>query len=407
MDNAGRQAGHNHKKTTVGINCPVKLPSLPSLKNRRLTLVVAVLVGVIALLAGIKAMQIRAMVEKKKHSTPPPEVVTSATAHDETWESALHAVGSLAAVQGVTMAAETSGKVVRIAFAPGAAVKAGTVLIQQDTAAEEAQLRAATSAAELTRLNLERYKGLLATNSIAQVTYDNAEAQYKQAIAQADAIRAVIAKKHLRAPFAGRLGIRLVNLGQVLKEGEAVVTLQALDPIFVNFQLPQQELAKLKLGLTVKITADTLAGQEVEGQITTINPEVDSATRNIRAQATVNNPEEALRPGMFADVRIILPEQGQVLAIPSTAVLAAPYGDSVFVIEARKDERTGQIATVVRQQFVRLGVKHGDFVAVTSGLKAGETVVSSGVFKLKNGQGVKVDNTLAPKFELAPKPSEG
>lgn len=385
----------------------MKPPSFSSLKNNRLFLVAAVLLALVVVLAGVKALQIRAMVEKKKHFVPPPEVVTSAVATSETWENALQAVGSLAAVQGVTVAAETSGKVVRIAFAPGTAVKAGAVLIQQDTAAEEAQLRAANSAAELARLNLERYKGLLATNSIAQVTFDNAEAQHKQAVAQADAIRAVIAKKHIRAPFAGRLGIRLVNLGQVLKEGEPVVTLQALDPIFVNFQLPQQDLTRLQIGLPVKLTADTLADQGIEGQITTINPEVDSATRNIRVQATVKNPAEALRPGMFADVRVILPEQRAVVAIPATAVLAAPYGDSVFVIETKKDEQSGQPATVVRQQFVRLGAKRGDFVAVTSGLKEGETVVSSGVFKLRNGQAVKVDNTLAPQFQLAPKPNEG
>ncbi|HSR36827.1 MAG TPA: efflux RND transporter periplasmic adaptor subunit [Desulfurivibrionaceae bacterium] len=385
----------------------MKPPSFSSLKNNRLFMVAAVLLALVVVLAGVKALQIRAMVEKKKHFVPPPEVVTSAVATSETWENALQAVGSLAAVQGVTVAAETSGKVVRIAFAPGTAVKAGAVLIQQDTAAEEAQLRAANSAAELARLNLERYKGLLATNSIAQVTFDNAEAQHKQAVAQADAIRAVIAKKHIRAPFAGRLGIRLVNLGQVLKEGEPVVTLQALDPIFVNFQLPQQDLTRLQIGLPVKLTADTLADQGIEGQITTINPEVDSATRNLRVQATVKNPAEALRPGMFADVRVILPEQGAVVAIPATAVLAAPYGDSVFVIETKKDEQSGQPATVVRQQFVRLGAKRGDFVAVTSGLKEGETVVSSGVFKLRNGQAVKVDNTLAPQFQLAPKPTEG
>lgn len=386
---------------------PVKLPNFPFSRNKRLPMVAAVLLAVVVVLAGVKALQVRAMLERKKQFAPPPEVVTSATVKSEVWENALKAVGSLTAVQGVTVAAETGGKVVRIAFAPGARIRAGEILIQQDSAAEEAQLRAAVTAADLARINLERYKGLLATNSIAQVTYDNAEAQYKQAVAQADAIRAAIAKKHIRAPFAGRLGIRLVNLGQVLKEGDPVVTLQALDPIFVNFQLPQQELARVRIGMTVRITADTLPDKAVEGKITTINPEVDSATRNIRLQATVKNQDEALRPGMFAEVKAILPEEGQVLAIPATAVLAAPYGDSVFVVETKKDEQSGGIAMAVRQQFVRLGAKRGDFVAVISGLSEGQTVVSSGVFKLRNGQAVKVDNTLAPQFQLAPKPSEG
>lgn len=363
-------------------------------------LALAGLVALIIILAGIKGLQITKMIDQQKHFTLPPEVVTTAETRNETWETTLTAVGSLAAVQGVTVAAELPGKVMRIAFAPGASVKAGDLLVQQDTSSEEAQLRAAVTAAELAKTNLDRYQGLLASSSIAQVTYDNAEALYKQTTAQADNIRAAINKKHIRAPFSGRLGIRLVNLGQLLKEGEPVVSLQSLDPIFVNFLLPQYDLAALQLNLPVRLTTDALPDKIITGKITTINPEVDSATRNLRVQATISNRDELLRPGMFVEIAIVLPTQREVFVIPATAVLYAPYSDSVFVVEEQGDKK------VLRQQLIRLGEKRGDFVAVTSGLKTGETLASTGVFKLRNGQAVVVDNTLSPEFKLAPKPTD-
>ena len=237
-------------------------------------------------------------------------------------------------------------------------------------------------------------------------TVTAADAQFKQSSAQADNIRAVIAKKTIRAPFAGRLGIRQVNLGQSLKAGDPIVSLQALDPIFVNFMLPQQRLAQLARGFVVRVTSDALTGQTIEGRITAINPDVDSATRNVRVEATLANADERLHPGMYVNVSVVLPSSDQVLVIPATAVLYAPYGDSVFVVENRQDERTGQAHPVLRQQFVRLGQHRGDFVAVTSGVKAGETVVTTGVFKLRNGIAVVVDNRLAPNAQLAPKPDD-
>jgi membrane fusion protein (multidrug efflux system) len=309
-------------------------------------------------------------------------------------------------VQGVTVTAELTGKVVQIAFNPGTKVNAGDLLVKQDTSSEEAQLRAAEAAAALAKLNVERLGKLLAERTIAQSQYDNAEASYKQAIAQADNIRASIAKKTIRAPFAGRLGIRLVNLGQVINEGEAIVSLQSLDPIYVNFSLPQQQLPKVQTGLGVRITTDALPGELIEGNITAINPQVDAATRNIRIQATVANPQEHLRPGMYVNVAVVLPGREKVLAIPATAVLYAPYSDSVFIVEDKPDPNSGQMAKVVRQQFTQLGEKHGDFVAVLSGLKEGDAVVSTGVFKLRNGQTVSVDNSLSPEFKLKPKPAE-
>ena len=369
-------------------------------------LIVLSIVGVIALMAGlggIKFLQIGRM-SAQALQIPPPETVTAAVVRRQIWESLLPAVGSLQAVQGVTVEAELAGKVVQIAFEPGTKVRAGDLLVRQDTSLEEAQLRAAEAAATLAKNNLERTKELFIKNTISKSEWDNAETQFKQAVAQADTIRATIAKKNIRAPFAGLLGIRLVNLGEFLHEGDAIVSLQSLDPIFVNFLLPQQELAKMGSGLKVRVTTDALPGEVIEGTVTAINPQVDASTRNIRIQATVANPRERLRPGMFAEVAVVLPDRNEVLAIPATSVLYAPYGDSIFVVDDKKGEGSGQPVRVVRQQFARLGEKRGDFVSVLSGLKEGETVVSTGVFKLRNGQDVVVDNTLSPEFKLRPRP---
>ena len=373
--------------------------------KKRILLAVLAVAALIGLLGGIKGLQIDRMIAHGKQAVPPPEAVTTAVASLQSWESLLPAVGSLAAVQGVTVTAELTGKVVQIAFTPGSLVKAGDLLVKQDTSSEEAQLRSAEAAAALAKLNVERLGKLLAERTIAQSQFDTAEAGYKQAVAQADNIRASIAKKTIRAPFAGRLGIRLVNLGQVINEGEAIVSLQSLDPIYVNFSLPQQQLPSIKPGLAVRVTTDALPGEVVQGRITAINPQVDAATRNIRVQATVANAEERLRPGMYVSVAVVLPGREQVLAIPATAVLYAPYSDSVFIVEDPPDPDPDRPVKVVRQQLAQLGEKHGDFVAVRSGLKEGDSVVSTGVFKLRNGQTVTVDNTLSPEFQLKPTPA--
>jgi len=374
--------------------------------KKRIIFAIIGLLALTGLLGGIKSFQINRMIAQGSQSVPPPETVTTTAVRSESWESRLTAVGSLAAVQGVMVTAELTGKVVRIAFEPGTKVNTGDLLVQQDTSSEAAQLRAAEANVELAELNLERLKKLLDRRTIAQSQYDNAEAQYKEGVAQADAIRAVIAKKNIRAPFAGRLGIRLVNLGQILNEGQPIVSLQSIDPIFVDFSLPQQQLAQVQTDLTVRVASDALPGKVIEGKITAINPEVDAATRNIRIQATVSNRQELLRPGMFVNVAVVLPASEKVLAVPATAVLYAPYSDSVFVVDAEQSENNEQPGLVVRQQVVQLGEKRGDFVAVAAGLAAGETIVSTGAFKLRNGQAVVVDNTLAPEFKLAPEPRD-
>jgi membrane fusion protein (multidrug efflux system) len=245
---------------------------------------------------------------------------------------------------------------------------------------------------------------MLAEGIISQADHDLAMANSAQSLAQVDTIRAAIARKTIRAPFSGRLGIRQVNLGQMLREGDQIVTLQALDPIYVDFSLPQQQLSQVRIGLPVRLTGDVLGSDAMTGRITAITPLVDAETRNVKIQATVANKGERLRPGMFVNVSVGLPQRQKVLAVPATAVLYAPYSDSVFVVEEKTDEKKGTKVLVLRQQFVRLGEKRGDFVAVTSGLKEGETVVSTGVFKLRNGQAAVIDNKLSPQFQQNPRP---
>jgi len=359
------------------------------------------LVIVIAVLAAVKTLQIRAMIEQGKKAVLPPDTVTTAVARAESWETSLSAVGSLTAVQGVTVAAELQGKVVEIAFHPGAKVSQGDLLIRQDTSVEEAQLPGAEAQVTLARSVLARDVEMLKEKIVSQADYDAADAGHRQAMAQVDTLRATIARKSIRAPFGGRLGIRQVNLGQILREGEPIVTLQSLDPVYVNFAFPQQELSRLRNGLPVRVTSDASPGLTMNGRITTVSPLVDADTRNVQLQATVANPGEKLHPGMFVNATVDLPVLKKVVAIPATSVLYAPYGDSVFVVV---DDTKGKSGKALRQQFVRLGERRGDFVAVTDGLKEGETIVSTGVFKLRNGQPVVVDNRLAPSYRLVPRP---
>jgi len=343
---------------------------------------------VAALLAGIKTLQIGKMIDQGKAFVPPPETVTASPVLAQSWETELAAVGSLTAVQGVTLAAEAPGKVVAIAFEAGRSVRAGDLLLRQDTSTEEALLPGAEAAVALAAANLERARSLLDERAVAQVEYDTALANHSLALAEVDRLHAAVGKKTVHAPFAGQLGIRLVNLGQMLKEGDAIVSLQALDPIFIDFSLPQQALAQLRPGIAVRITTDAWPDQIFSGKLTAVNAEVEAATRK----------------GMFVSVGVVLADRAEVLAIPASAVLHAPYGDSVYVIEDAGGAQGAAGDKILRQQFIRLGVKRGDFVAVTSGLQGGETVVSTGAFKLRSGQAVVIDNTLAPSFSLEPRP---
>jgi len=369
---------------------------------KKFTLTTIGIIAIVGALVGTKMLQFRAMGAAPMFF--PPETVTAAEAREETWSNTVTSTGSITAVQGVTIGAEVAGKIAKIAFEAGAAVQAGDLLVQLDTSTEDAQLRAAEATTALAKLSVDRARDLAAKSTISQSEFDTADAQFKQAVAQADSIRAVIAKKTIRAPFAGRLGLRLINLGQILKDGDSIATLETLDPIFVNFSVPQQRLSVLDAGSVVRVTTDAAPGQVFEGKINAVSPEVDPVTRNVRVQATVANVGEKLRAGMFANVEVVLPTSQTMLIIPATAVLYAPYGDSVFVIDERKNEQTGKTEKVLRQQFIRISGTRGDFVTLASGLKVGETVVTSGVFKLRAGAPVVIDNKLAPDAQLAPKP---
>jgi membrane fusion protein (multidrug efflux system) len=336
----------------------------------------------------------------------PPTTVTSTEVQQGEWEPTFGAIGTIAPVQGATIGAEMPGMVAEVPFESGRPVKKGDMLVKLDASAEEAQLRAAQADAELAKTDLDRARDLAARRVISQSELDTAAARYTQRTSAVENMQSVINKKQIRAPFDGIAGIREVNVGQMVSAGDRLVTLQALDQVYVNFALPQQQLSDVRVGLPVKVTSDAVPGREFEGRLTAINSAVDSATRSVGLQATLDNPGHALRAGMFARVLVVLPQKNPVLFIPATAVAYAPFGNSVYVIEKEQDEETKEEKLVLRQQFVRTGETRGDFVAVTEGLKAGEQIVSSGVFKLRNKMAVVIDNTLAPKPEENPRPAD-
>ena len=373
---------------------------------RPIILVVAGLVLIFLVLAGIKGLQIYTMISAGKKMVPPPTTVTSAVVQQADWQPMLKAIGSISPVQGATISAEIPGMVSAIDFESGQPVKKGDLLLKLDASAEIAQLRSAQADAELAKSDLDRSRDLASRKVISKAELDAAESKYSQKKAMVDNMQAIIDKKEIHAPFDGVAGIRSVNPGQMVAAGDPLVSLQTLDHVFVDFSLPQKDLGKISNDLPVQVTTDAVPGREFNGALSAINPSVDPATRNVKVQATLNNKDHALRAGMFAKVEVLLPEKNSVLYIPATSVVYAPYGDSVYVIEKKRDEKTKQDELVLRQQFVRLGETRGDFVAVTEGLKAGQQVVSTGAFKLRNGMHVVIDNTLAPKAELNPTPSD-
>ena len=356
------------------------------------------------ILADVKASQVRKMM-----STPfamPATTVSSAVVKAEDWAPVLSAVCSVSATQGAIVATELGGIVSKVEFENGGVAKKGDTLIQLDTSSEEGQLHTAEADLELARANLERARDLSARKVISKSELDAAEGAFGQKQGAVDNMRSMIRKKEVHAPFDGQLGIRQVNVGQMINAGQQVVALTALDPVFVDFALPQQEMSKLSSGLAVDVRTDAVPGREFKGKLTAINSMVDAVTRNVSLQATLENPDHALHPGMFGKVEVRLPETHKTLVIPGSAVYYAPYGDSVYVIETNKDPQTGKESQTLRQQVVRVGDARGDFVAITEGLKAGETVVSTGVFKLRNGMPVTISNDLAPKPQLNPTPAD-
>ncbi len=373
---------------------------------KKIILGIIVVVVVLASLSGIKALQIGKLIAFGKSFKQPAETVSSSVVTEDKWPDTLLTVGSISAVQGVKITAEIPGTVSTIAFESGAAVAQGDLLLSMDVSAEEAQMRALDAQTELAKTNLGRVKSLREEKTVSQAEMDQAEATVKQTQANADAIRATIAKKVIRAPFAGRLGIRQVNVGQYLEPGKLIVSLQSLAPVYGDFSLPQQEFARLKNGLTVRATTDTYPDKQFTGKLTAINPDLDASTRSIRVQATFENVEQLLRPGMFTRMEIVFAEEREVLVIPATSILSAPYGDSVFVIEPSTATNAAPGEMVVRPQLVRVGQARGDFITITSGLKVGERVATSGVFKLRKGTTVLENNTITPRSNKKPNPSD-
>ena len=391
---------HDVAKTISKV--PVQSSARPRRRWRSLGLAVCLLVGIVVFVFGIKMLQIGKMM-----STPmvmPPTTVSSAVVKEEDWAPTLSAIGSVSAVQGAVVSTELGGVVAEIDFQNGGVAKKGDVLMKLDSSAEEAQLHTAEADLELAKANLERERDLAVRKVVSKQELDTAQSTFGQKQGAVDNMRAFITKKQVRAPFDGMLGIRQVNVGQMINSGQQVVQLTALDRVYVDFALPQQNLPQLAAGYEARVQADALPGREFKGKVTAINSMVDNVTRNISLQATLDNPDHELRPGMFVKVDVSLPEKSKTLVIPGSAVSYASYGNSVFVIEKKTDPKTGKDSQSLRQAFVRIGEARGDFIAVTEGLKAGDAVVSTGVFKLRNGMSVVINNDLAPKPQLNPKP---
>jgi membrane fusion protein (multidrug efflux system) len=376
-------------------------------KRPRLTFVLGILgiILVIALIVGLKTLQISEAIAKGKAFKMPPDAVTSLVVSEETALPTLDAVGSLSSPQGVMLGADLPGMVTAILFESGSHATNGQVLVQLDTRQEEAQLRTAIAKLDLARQNLDRARDLGAKRVIAQSALDEAKSQFDAAQASVDETRATIERKTIRAPFTGDLGIRQINTGQYLKSGDPIVQLEALDPIYVNFALPQQNLGKLSVGEEVRVVADGIPDKVFPGKITAINSAVDTATRNIQIQATLPNPGHLLRSGMFAAAQVVLPGAGKVIMAPASAIQYAPYGDSLFVIETMKDP-AGKEYVGVREQTVVLGKTRGDQVEVIKGLKPGDRIATSGIFKLRPGGAVLVNDSVQPGNDPKPKPSD-
>ena len=381
---------------------PTKSTARPRRRWRSVVLAICLLIAIGGFVFGIKILQIGKMM-----STPmaiPPTTVSSAVAKEEDWAPTLSAIASVSAVQGAVVSTELGGVVAEIDFQNGGVAKKGDVLMRLDSSAEEAQLRTAEADLELARANLERIRNLAAQKVVSKQELDAAQSTFGQKQGAVDNMRSFITKKQVRAPFDGMLGIRQVNVGQMINSGQQVVQLTALDKVYVDLALPQQTLPQLATGYEARVHADALPDHEFKGKVSAINSMVDPVTRNVGVQATLENPDHALHPGMFVKVDVILPQKSKTLVIPGSAVSYAPYGNSVFVIDKKKDPKTGKESQSLRQAFVRIGEARGDFVAITEGLNAGDVVVSTGVFKLRNGMPVVINNDLAPKPQLNPKP---
>jgi membrane fusion protein (multidrug efflux system) len=370
---------------------------------KRMLVMLVVTIAFVGGLGFVKFQQIQTAIAQGAAFQPPPEAVTTIVAQQEQWPATLSAIGTMAAVQGVTVSPDLPGMVEKILFESGQAVRQGQVLAVLDTRQEQSQLAAIEAQQNLARLTFDRMQGLLDEKVISRAEFDRATADTRQTDARVAEIKTIIERKTIRAPFTGILGIRQVNLGQYVGSGDPLVLLQSLDPIYVNFSVPQQSAGQMPVGRSVRITSSDVGGGEWTGRVNAIDSQVDEATRNIQVQATLANPMGTLRPGMFVQAEVALGAAQPVVALPASAISYAPYGDSVFIVTDLKTE-DGKTYRGVRQQLVKLGPARGDQVSIVSGVKPGDEVVTSGLFKLRNGAPVQINNAVQPANNLTPKP---
>jgi membrane fusion protein (multidrug efflux system) len=370
----------------------------------RYLLAILGVVVVVGGLTGVKFKQISSLIhmgEAMAKAGPPPEVVSTRPAQEQEWSGTIAAVGSISPSKGVTVANEVAGVVTAIRFESGALVKRGQVLVELDSSVERAQLASALARRQLAGVTAERSRALVRQGAIAKSQVDNDDSVLEAASADVGALQAQIDRKTVRASFAGRLGIRQINLGQYLNPGTAITVLQSVDADYVDFTLPQQRLSEVAVGQPVHVLIDG-APEPAPGAIAAIDPTVDPATRTIKLRASVADGAR-LRPGMFVTVEVVLPDQATRIIVPATAVVHASYGDSVFIVEDHPGP-DGKTAKVARQQFVRTGETRGDFVSVVNGVSPGQEIVVAGAFKLRNGAPVVVNNEVKLDPQLAPRP---
>jgi membrane fusion protein (multidrug efflux system) len=372
---------------------------------KRLILTVVAIVAILGGLGLVKYRQVEAAIAQGASFQMPATAVTTVVAQRETWPSTLSVIGTAAAIEGVTVSADLPGTIDKIHFGSGQWVHEGDILVELDTRQERAQLANLEAQRDLAGINYGRAQELVKAGVISHSEYDNANAQQKATAAQVGDIKAAIARKTIHAPFTGLLGIRQVSLGQYLAAGQAIVSLQSVDPIYVNFGVPQQQTAQMKPGAALRVTNGDLPGMAFTGKITALDSVVNEQTRNIQVQATLANKGNKLRPGMFVQVELPLGQPRQVVPLPASAINYAPYGDSVFIVSDMKDPK-GKSYRGVRQQVVKVEGSRGDQVAITSGINPGDEVVSSGVFRLRNGAPVQVNNKVKPDNSPTPKPEE-
>jgi len=370
-------------------------------KIKAFFLAILLLLVVFAVLAGVKGNQIAMMIASGEQFVPPPESVSVTSVERQSWNNRFSATGTVLADEGVMISAEVSGKVKRIMFKNGAFVEAGTVLLEQESSNEQAQHRAALARLTLAQQNYDRLVELRRDKIATQSEIDTSKQQLDSAQADVDSLRSTLEKKILRAPFSGRLGIRVVDVGADLQPGAEVVSLQASHTVRVNFPVPQHTLSQITIGLPVSISLNQ-GSVTVNGEVSAIAAELSSVSRNAIVQSVLDNSDKALVPGMAVAVDVTLAQPSEVLVVPATALIYAPYGDTVFIVEKAKE---GQ-GLVARQQFVRLGASRGDFVEILEGVKAGDEVVTSGAFKLFNGQSVIKTDSPAPKYSTTPIPAD-